>query len=69
VYSAEGQNLWLKGFARPVLMTAMETAGTIDKTAAAKLPSVSGTPAFPTDAQQTKAKTALASGWSKAVGG
>jgi putative spermidine/putrescine transport system substrate-binding protein len=69
LYSAEGQNLWLKGFARPVLMAAMETAGTIDKTAAAKLPSVSGTPTFPTDAQQAKAKTALASGWSKAVGG
>jgi putative spermidine/putrescine transport system substrate-binding protein len=69
LYSTEGQNLWLKGFARPVLMAAMETAGTIDKTAAAKLPSVSGTPTFPTDAQQAKAKTALASGWSKAVGG
>ncbi|WP_105975499.1 ABC transporter substrate-binding protein [Streptomyces geranii] len=69
LYSAEGQNLWLKGFARPVLMIAMEKAGTIDKTAAAALPEVSGTPAFPTEAQQAKAKTVLAEGWGKAVSG
>ncbi|WP_405540730.1 extracellular solute-binding protein [Streptomyces sp. NBC_00075] len=69
LYSAEGQNLWLKGFARPVLMTAMEKAGTIDKTAAAALPEVSGTPAFPTEAQQAQAKTVLAEGWGKAVSG
>lgn len=69
LYSAEGQNLWLKGYARPALMTAMETAGTLDKTAAAKLPEVSGTPSFPTEAQQAKAKTVLAQGWGKAVSG
>ncbi|WP_333739432.1 ABC transporter substrate-binding protein [Streptomyces sp. IBSBF 2806] len=69
LYSAEGQNLWLKGYARPVLMTAMEKAGTLDKTAAAKLPEVSGTPSFPTEAQQSKAKTVLGQGWAKAVSG
>lgn len=69
LYSAEGQNLWLKGYARPALMTAMEKAGTLDKTAAAKLPEVSGTPAFPTEAQQSKAKTVLGQGWGKAVAG
>ncbi|MFI1033375.1 ABC transporter substrate-binding protein [Streptomyces sp. NPDC020951] len=69
LYSAEGQNLWLKGYARPALMTAMEKAGTLDKTAAAKLPEVSGTPAFPTEAQQSKAKTVLGQGWAKAVSG
>ncbi|MFD8078090.1 ABC transporter substrate-binding protein [Streptomyces sp. NPDC059718] len=69
LYSAEGQNLWLAGFARPVLMPAMDTAGTLDKTAAAKLPAVSGTPSFPTDAQQNKAKEVLAQGWGKAVSG
>jgi putative spermidine/putrescine transport system substrate-binding protein len=69
LYSAEGQNLWLGGYARPALMTAMETAGTLDKTAAAKLPTVSGTPKFPTEAQQAKAKTVLAQGWGKAVSG
>ncbi|WP_225821913.1 ABC transporter substrate-binding protein [Streptomyces naphthomycinicus] len=69
LYSTEGQNLWLKGYARPALMTAMDTAGTLDKTAAAKLPEVTGLPAFPTEAQQSKAKTALAQGWGKAVSG
>ncbi|MET7883453.1 ABC transporter substrate-binding protein [Streptomyces avermitilis] len=69
LYSAEGQNLWLKGFARPALMTAMEKAGTLDKTAAAKLPQVSGTPSFPTETQQSKAKGVLAQGWGKAVSG
>lgn len=69
LYSVEGQNLWLKGYARPALMTAMQTAGTLDKTAAAKLPAVSGTPRFPTEAQQAKAKTVLAQGWGKAVSG
>ncbi|WP_329245815.1 ABC transporter substrate-binding protein [Streptomyces sp. NBC_01478] len=69
LYSTEGQNLWLKGYARPALMTSMESAGTLDKTAAAKLPQVSGTPAFPTEAQQSKAKTVIAQGWAKAVSG
>ncbi|MEU7660359.1 ABC transporter substrate-binding protein [Streptomyces lincolnensis] len=69
LYSTEGQNLWLKGYARPALMTAMEKAGTLDKAAAAKLPQVSGTPSFPTEAQQSKAKTVLAQGWGKAVSG
>ncbi|MEW1772600.1 extracellular solute-binding protein [Streptomyces sp. NPDC086777] len=69
LYSTEGQNLWLKGYARPVLMSAMDKAGTLDKTAAAKLPAVTGTPTFPTEAQQDKAKTVLSTGWSKAVSG
>ncbi|WP_086750499.1 MULTISPECIES: ABC transporter substrate-binding protein [Streptomyces] len=69
LYSAEGQNLWLAGYARPALMTAMEKAGTLDKTAAAKLPEVSGTPEFPTEDQQTKAKDVLGQGWAKAVSG
>ena len=69
LYSAEGQNLWLKGYARPALMTAMEKAGTLDKAAAAKLPAVTGTPEFPTEAQQDKAKTVIAEGWAKAVSG
>ncbi|MGW1672892.1 ABC transporter substrate-binding protein [Streptomyces sp. NPDC002324] len=69
LYSAEGQNLWLAGYARPALMPAMEKAGTLDATAAAKLPKVSGTPEFPTEDQQTKAKDALGQGWAKAVSG
>ncbi|WP_369187534.1 ABC transporter substrate-binding protein [Streptomyces sp. R08] len=69
LYSAEGQNLWLKGYARPALMTSMESAGTLDKTAAAKLPQVTGAPSFPTEDQQSKAKTVIAQGWAKAVSG
>ena len=69
LYSAEGQNLWLKGYARPALMPAMDKDGTLDKAAAAKLPKVAGTPTFPTEAQNTQAKTVLANGWAKAISG
>lgn len=69
VYSAEGQNLYLKGHARPALMTAMAKDGTLDKDAAAGLPTVSGTPSFPSEAQQAKAKQTLAQGWGQAVSG
>ena len=69
LYSAEGQNLWLKGYARPVLMTALDKAGTLDKAAAAKLPQVDGTPAFPTEAQQSQAKQVVGQNWAKAVSG
>ncbi|MFF8902399.1 ABC transporter substrate-binding protein [Streptomyces lydicus] len=67
LYSAEGQNLWLKGYARPALMVAMEKNGTLDKAAAAKLPKVSGTPAIPTESQMDYAKEDIAHGWGKAV--
>ncbi|GGO97636.1 ABC transporter substrate-binding protein [Wenjunlia tyrosinilytica] len=69
LYSAEGQNLWLKGYARPALMAAMQSDGTLDKDAAAKLPAVAGTPKFPTEAQASKAKETIAQGWAKAVAG
>ncbi|EXG79579.1 ABC transporter substrate-binding protein [Cryptosporangium arvum] len=67
LYSDEGQNLWLAGGARPVRAESMEKAGTIDKAAFAKLPAVTGTPVFPTEAQNTKAKEYLAANWAKAV--
>ncbi|WP_262004446.1 ABC transporter substrate-binding protein [Streptomyces sp. FIT100] len=69
LYSAEGQNLWLKGHARPVLMPAMTADGTIDKAAAAALPAVEGTPKFPSEQQSAKAKETLAQGWAAAVSG
>ncbi|SCD84211.1 putative spermidine/putrescine transport system substrate-binding protein [Streptomyces sp. DvalAA-14] len=69
LYSPEGQNLFLQGFSRPAEMTAMQTAGTLDTAAAAKLPPVTGTATFPTPAQLVAAQTAVANGWSKAVGG
>lgn len=68
LYSDEGQNLWLKGGARPVRADAMVKAGTIDATAFAALPKVEGTPVFPTEAQTTKAKEYLAANWAKAIG-
>ena len=68
LYSDEGQNLWLKGGARPVRMDAMTKAGTIDATAAAALPKVEGSAVFPSQDQATKAKTYLAANWAKAIG-
>ena len=67
LYSDDGQNLWLKGGARPVRAEAMEKAGTIDKAAYAALPAVTGTPVFLTDAQTQKAKDYLAANWAKTV--
>jgi putative spermidine/putrescine transport system substrate-binding protein len=68
LYSDAGQNLWLKGGARPVRQAAMEKKGTIDAAAAAALPKVTGTPQFPTQAQSTAAGAYLASHWSAAIG-
>jgi putative spermidine/putrescine transport system substrate-binding protein len=63
-----GQNLWLQGGARPVEQLAMANNGTIDKAAAAKLPAVTATPVFLTQAQATSAANYLAANWAKAVG-
>jgi putative spermidine/putrescine transport system substrate-binding protein len=67
LYSVEGQNLWLKGGARPVEMAAMTTAGTIDATAAAALPQVAGTPVFLSPAQATAVGAFLSANWAKAI--
>jgi putative spermidine/putrescine transport system substrate-binding protein len=68
LYSDAGQNLWLKGGARPVRQDAMTKSGTIDATAAAALPKVGGTPVFQTQAQVAAASKYLADNWSKAIG-
>ncbi|AXE23962.1 ABC transporter substrate-binding protein [Streptomyces globosus] len=67
LYSTEGQNLWLKGYARPVLLPAMTADGTADNGLVAKLPKVEGTPAFPASAELDKAKATLAEKWDKAL--
>jgi putative spermidine/putrescine transport system substrate-binding protein len=67
LYSDEGQNLWLKGGARPVRGAAMAEAGTIDADLWGALPDVSGTPVIPTDPQTTKAGEYLANNWSKVI--
>ncbi|WP_330336051.1 ABC transporter substrate-binding protein [Streptomyces sp. NBC_00557] len=63
LFSPEGQNLRLHGYARPVLMDAMRQNGTLDTAAAARLPIVEGTPQFPTDAQLEKARKTVDQGW------
>lgn len=68
LYSDEGQNLWLKGGARPVREEAMVAAGTIDKAAYDALPKAEGTPVFMTTAQSDKAKAYLTANWAKAIG-
>lgn len=67
LYSTEGQNLWLGGHARPVLLPVMTQDGTADKDAAAKLPQIQGTPAFPASPELDKAKATLAEKWDKAL--
>ena len=68
LYSDEGQNLFLKGLARPVRADAMTKAGTIDKALLAALPPVQGTPVVPTDAQSKKNSDYLGANWAKAIG-
>ncbi|MFE3139458.1 ABC transporter substrate-binding protein [Streptomyces scopuliridis] len=67
LYSTDGQNLWLKGYARPVLLPSMTTEGTADKTFVAKLPQVEGAPSFPESAELDAANATLAGNWDKAV--
>ncbi|QNO36847.1 extracellular solute-binding protein [Protaetiibacter sp. SSC-01] len=67
LYSDEGQNLWLKGGARPVRMEAMTEAGTIDAAAASALPKAPDTVVVPTEAQSTAAGKLLGEKWAAAV--
>jgi putative spermidine/putrescine transport system substrate-binding protein len=68
LHSPEGQNLRLAGFARPSLMPAMAKDGTLDTAAAAALPTVEGTPSFPSAAQLATALAVIREGWDQAVG-
>jgi len=67
LYSDEGQNLFLKGLARPVRADAMEKGGTVDKNLLSALPSVQGTPVVATDAQSKKMADYLGANWSKVI--
>ena len=67
LYSADAQNMWLSGAARPMLFDSMKADGTLDSAAAANLPTVSGTPATPTTAQATAATAFLKANWDAAV--
>jgi putative spermidine/putrescine transport system substrate-binding protein len=70
LYSTEGQNLFLGGSTRPIEMAAMTTAGTIDKTLAAALPSVPGSTSLslPTSTQVTTAGNVVAQQWPSVTG-
>ena len=68
LYSDEGQNLWLKGGARPVRAEAMAEAGTIDQELYDALPAVSGEPVIPTNEQTETAAQYLSENWAKVVG-
>jgi putative spermidine/putrescine transport system substrate-binding protein len=67
LYSDEGQNIWLKGFARPVRIDAMTKAGTVDKAAVEALPKASGTPVYLTQDQIASQQQYLLENWDKAV--
>jgi putative spermidine/putrescine transport system substrate-binding protein len=69
LYSDEGQNLFLKGHARPVRLPAMTSKGTVNATYAADLPKVSGTAKYPTPDQIDAAKKVLTDKWSAALTG
>lgn len=67
LFSDEGQNLWLQGYARPVRAEAMEAAGTIDTEAYGKLPQPPDEPVFLTQEQTTAAQQQLTARWAAAV--
>ena len=67
LYSDEGQNLWLKGLARPVRQAAMEKSGKVDAAALAKLPPISGTAQFLSPEQATAAKNYVVAHWDTAI--
>jgi len=68
LYSAEGQNGFMGGYARPVEFAAMQSAGTLDAADEKLLPTVSGSVSYPTAAQLTTAQNAVTSGWASALG-
>ncbi len=67
LYSDAGQNLWLKGGARPIRLAAMTKARTANKTYLAALPAMpaSAKPTFATLVQILLAKVTVAQNWSK----
>jgi putative spermidine/putrescine transport system substrate-binding protein len=63
LYTAEAQNEWLKGFARPVLLEKMVADGSVDQTALGALAESAGTPTVLTQEQTTAAADYLAANW------
>jgi putative spermidine/putrescine transport system substrate-binding protein len=67
LYSDAGQNLWLQSGVRPVRMSAMDSAGTLDGFAASSLPPVTGAPVYLSPDLVAAERSYLASHWASAV--
>ena len=63
IFSDAGQNTWLKGFALPVRLAAMQKAGTVDQTAYAAVNPPTTAPVQLTPAQTDAAKAVLTDQW------
>lgn len=63
VFSDAGQNAWLKGFALPVRLAAMQKAGTLDATALAAINPPTTAPVQLTQAQTDTATAYLTANW------
>jgi len=63
VFSDAGQNTWLKGFALPVRLQAMQKAGTVDAAALAAVGAPATPPVQLTQAQTDAATTFLKANW------
>ena len=63
IFSDAGQNTWLKGFALPVRLAAMQEAGTLDQAAAAAVNAPSTAPVQLTQEQTDKATKYLTDTW------
>jgi putative spermidine/putrescine transport system substrate-binding protein len=70
LYSTTGQNLFLQGFARPILLPKLVSDGSVDNAAYAELPPApAGALTFPTQAQQAAAEDVVTKNWPTQVGG
>jgi putative spermidine/putrescine transport system substrate-binding protein len=63
IFSDAGQNTWLKGFALPVRLAAMQTAGTVDQAAMAAINAPTTPPVQLTQAQIDTATKYLTDNW------
>jgi putative spermidine/putrescine transport system substrate-binding protein len=69
LYSTTGQNLWLEGQARPIELSALVAAGTVNQAAYKALPPApSGGVTFPSQTQQATAENVVAQQWSSVIG-
>ena len=68
LYSTVGQNQWLQGYCRPIELSAMVKAGTVDQAAYKQLPAIPmGFRGYPTQTQVTNAENVVAKLWATDV--